>query len=162
MVSGYIMGMNIYQKKKRHYFGFRFESRLDKRILHQCTKDSTSLNRLVREAVLFTGKLHDKRKLKLSRSFSAFRSRISMKDRVTTVLILDISTREMIRNFSICYRKSMAEFIRIALELYLDWQEKGQSKMETIKHYYNKPQKIIKRSIIVIFPSFPLKNPPYI
>jgi len=147
-------------EKERYYFGFRFENALKKRIKQYCEHRSLSLNTLVNHAFKSTAKLHDKQRILLNRSSSGFAVRINLRDRVDAMLILEAPTREMVRNFAVCYRKSMAEIIRIALELFLDFQDKHSGKIDDIKHYYNKPQYVISCTVIGLYPAFPPKIPP--
>lgn len=147
-------------EKQQHCFGFRFESDLMKRVLKCRNSASLSMNSFVKKAFCFAMRQHDRRRVVFD-GVSGFISRASRKDKVTTMLVLEGGLRESVRNFSIAYRKSMAEVIRIALELYLDYLDTDAGKNGAIKHYYNTPQPIIECSIIGLYPAFPPMHPPY-
>lgn len=144
---------------KKHYMGFRFEMKLKDRIGKYCSKNGLSLNRLVERSVQFASGQHAKKRIQLKRSVSGFLKRVLLRDKISTVLTLTPAVHELIRSFSIIYRISRAEVIRIALELYLDWQEKD-SRIDHIKHYYRVKQDIIKFVVITSIPQYPFPNPP--
>lgn len=153
--SGYHEGM----EKGKYGFGFRCERLLWYRIMQHCAEQSQSVNRFVQEAVCFAGRLHDRRHFFIKRT-SGFIGRNVLADRINTLLILKSWTRIIVRNFAIVYQRSMAEVIRMMLELYLDWRDKENGKIRQIRHYYSKPQMCIQCSIIGLYPIFPPELPP--
>ena len=146
-------------EKDEYGFGFRFERALGERIVRYCKKETVSLNDLVECAVCFAGHLHDKRKIIFDRA-SGFSERLESADKLSTVLIVKADIREIVLNFAVVYRKSMAEIIRVALEVFLDFQDTGKRRAGEIRHYYNKPQMCIQCSVISLYPIFPPQKPP--
>ena len=146
--------------KARYYFGFRLESGLDEQAQLYCNNISISFNELIENAIVNLCHLHDQRKVLLNKSTSVFHSRQNLKDRVDTMLILKAAIREQVWSFAVCYRKSMAEIIRIALELYLDSLDSDKIKLDNIKHNYRHPQLIIECTIIGLYPIYPPKTQP--
>ena len=152
--------MDIQISKERYYFGFRFENTLKERIISYCKQQTVNLNTLVEIAMENICRLHDKKMIHLNKAASNFRGRFNTRDRIDTMLILKAAVREHVWNLAVCYRRSMAEIIRIALELFLDATDSKISKSDDIKHYYSKPQYIIECTIIGLYPFYPPKPPP--
>jgi len=146
-------------EKKRYYFGFRFEQAIAERINRHCKGAGISLNRLVGKAFDFAAELHDRRKILFTRS-SNFLEREDEGDKVSPMLILDAVRRNMVRNFAFAYGRSMAEIIRVALEVYLDFLDTDGGKFGKIKHYYKLAQCTIQWTMITLSPAFPPKIPP--
>ena len=145
-------------EKERYYFGFRYDYKLADRIERYCAVTGMSLNRLVEKAFGFAIGLHDKRKL-LFDTYSGFSIRPLFEGKVTAMLILDAEMREMVRNFAVCYRRSMAEGLRVSLEVYLDSLDKRSGKIDVVKHYYRQAQAVITQTLFTLFPVYPLKIP---
>ena len=146
-------------EKERFYFGFRFENRMKERVLAQMKKRIVRLNQFVEEAFRFTTTLHDRGKLPFAwKSF--FITRPDRADRFDTMLILKPDVHEMVRNYAFAYRRSMAEVLRVALEVYLDFLESEDGKLDNTIHYYDKPIPVIRRAVAQLIPSFPPGIPP--
>lgn len=133
------------------------ENRLQNRAQKHCNSNATAFNALIKTAIEYLCLLHDKKKVLINKSASAFNDRQDLRDKVNTMLILKAAIREQVWNFAVCYRKSMAEIIRIALELYLDSLDPKKRKSDNIKHYYSRPQEIIECTIIGLYPIYPPK-----
>lgn len=145
--------------KEKYYFEFRFEEELKQRAILHCRKLEISLNRLVEAALRFTTELHDKGKI-LFIWRSQFLARQHKEDQFSPMLILDKDMHEMVRNYAFAYRKSMAEILRISMELYFHYLESDSSKLDNALHYYNDPVPVIKQVIIHLIPGFPPGIPP--
>jgi len=145
-------------EKQAHYFGFRFENALEKRLIRYCGIRNSSLSRFAARAFRFTAAQHNRRKI-LFTTASGFKSRTRKEDKTETVLIQTGAQREMVRNFAFVYRISMAEVLRIALEVYLDHLETAGGKLDAIKHVYRLQQDIKVMTLIILYPAFPAKPP---
>ena len=145
-------------KKKIYCFGFRFEKVLFLRMRHWCTQESVSLNRLVMRAFSFTAKLHDQKKI-IFDTASGFLGRVDRRDKIETLLQHTTDQREAVRNFAFAYRISMAEVLRISMEVYLDHLEGNDVKLDDIKHIYRSDQAIKTVTIVILFPVYPVKYP---
>ena len=145
-------------EKERYYFGFRFDFELGERIDRYCFMTGETLNQLVEKAFCFTARLHDRRNI-LFDTYSGFCSRPLFEGKVTAMLILKAEIREMVRNFAVCYRRSMAEILRVSLEVYLDMLVNGAGKIDDVKHYYRQPRAVITQTLFTLFPQkFPLNS----
>lgn len=145
-------------ERQRFYFGFRYDYNLAKRITRHCSLAGLSLNRFVEKAFSFAAHLHDERKI-VFKAYSGFCSRPLSEEKVTTMLILKVEMREMVRNFAICYRRSMAEILRVSIEVYLDSLDLKLGKIDSVKHYYGQPQAVITQTLFTLFPAIPVKIP---
>ena len=146
-------------EKKRYYFGFRYDPTLGSRIVSHCNAAGETLNRLVSRALLFTFQQHNRRKILFS-SASGFLTRPVYERRTDAILILSSRQREIVRDFAYAYRRSMAEIIRIALEVYLDYLDRMNGKSEVKKHYYETGVVIIEQLVVCLFPIFAPRIPP--
>ena len=145
--------------KEKYYFEFRFEEALKKRVLFHCQNQGMSLNRLMEAAFRFTAALHDGGKVPFAWK-SRFLIRPDKNDRFSPMLILEKDVHEMVRNYAFAYRRSMAEILRVALELYLDHLESPNGKLDNTLHYYNNPVPVIKEVSAYLIPGFPPGIPP--
>lgn len=146
--------------RKRFDFGFRYEEQLEERVVQFCKIRRISLNTLVERAFNFTSSEHDKGKIFVNLS-SGFIFRPSCEDKVEKVLKIEALFRERVRNFAFSYRLSMAEVLRIALEVYLDYHDTQGGKLGKVKHYYSRVKSFIKGTIFFISPAFSGSPIPY-
>ena len=145
--------------KERYYFEIRFEKELGKKIKEFCTENKISLSQLAEEAFRFTARLHDAGKVPFVRR-SAFYGRKDKDNIFSPMIILKADVHEMVRNFAFAYRQSMAETLRISLEMFLEAAESDFSKLEDNIHYYNAPTLTIKQVTAFLIPAFPPGIPP--
>ena len=146
-------------EKQRFYFGFRFENGMKKRLLEQMFQQRMRLNRFVEDALRFAARLHDKGQLPFAWK-SVFITRPDRRNRFDTMLILNHDVHEMVRNLAFAYRRSMAEVLRVALEVYLDFLESPNGKLDNLLHYYSKPMSVINTVTARLIPAFLNGIPP--
>ena len=146
-------------KKERYYFGFRFENEMKDRILLQMKKQIVRYNQFVENAFLFATKLHDQGKLPFLWK-SSFIIRPNRTNKFDTMLILKNDIHEMVRNYAFSYRTSMAEILRVSLEVYLDFLESEDGKIDNSIHYYDQPVPVIQSVLARLIPAFHNGIPP--
>lgn len=146
-------------QKQRLYFGFRFENGMKKRIKWQLERRGGGLNSFVEDALRFIANLHDRGKLRFL-WLSNFLTRTDKEDRFETMLILQPDVHEMVRNYAFSYRRSMAEVLRVALEVYLEYLESSDGKLVDTMHYYDKPVPVINTATARLIPAFHHGIPP--
>lgn len=129
---------------------------MKRRILNQSGR---TLNRMVEDALRFVSKLHDLGKIPF-RWMSGFLLRDVREDIVETMLILEADVHEMVRNYAFAYRISMAEVLRVALEVYLDHLESEDGKLDDTLHYYDPPVSVISTVLARLIPAFHNGIPP--
>ena len=147
-------------KKERYYFEIRFENGLKDKIGEICKNQFLSLSELVDRAFRFLAIHHNSGNIPF-KSRSVFFSRLNKKDKFTSMIILKNDLHETVRNFAFAYRRSMAEVLRVSLEVYLEFLEKGESKIDKTIHYYKQPTSIIQYVIARLIPTFPPGIPPW-
>lgn len=150
------MGMKM--EKERYDFGFRYDLALGERIDTFCESTGSSLNRLMGKALEFALRLHDRRKVRFTPG-SGFLMRLRHEERIERMLILSAWQRMKLRDFSYAYRISMAEVLRISLEMYLDYLDRQRGKTVVVKHHYESAIRIIEQFTVVLFPVFDRKPP---
>ena len=149
----------MYMLKEKYYFEFRFEEELKTRIIRHCRDQTLTLSRMVEKAFRFTAALHDKGKVPFAWK-SQFITRQEKEDRYSPMLLLNKDLHEMVRNYAFAYRSSMAEILRVSLELYFDYLESEDEKLDNTLHYYNEPVPVIKTVLAQLIPGFPHGIPP--
>jgi len=147
-------------EKYRRYFGFRYEKILESRIVDYLQRRKVTLNTFVLDAFQFACVRYSKKRL-LFRNWSGFVMRSCRKDKIDAMLCFEAEIRERLRNLAIAYRKSMAEILRVSLEVYLDYLDGNAGKIDIEKHYYSFPQDIIGCVVIGVNPFFLPKNIPH-
>ena len=142
-------------KKQIFYFGFRYDKTLESKIDFFCREKKINLNKLAAKAFRYLAGLHDRKKVVFNQK-SRFLARINRQEKIEVTLVNSREQRELLRNFAIAYRVSMAEVLRIALEIFLD---KAFSKSDVVKHVYRQEKPIKMSTLILLFPVYPCKEP---
>lgn len=142
-------------KKQIFYFGFRYDETLEHKINRYCRLKRLSLNKLAARAFRNLTALHDRKKV-LFDWRSRFLARIDRHEKTEVTLVHSREQRELLRNFAFAYRVSMAEVLRIALEIYL---AEALGKSDKVKHVYEHDKPIKTSTLILLFPAYPCKEP---
>lgn len=137
---------------RREYctFQFRFEGALLRQIQAGKQRLHIGLGRLVERALVRSMLLHRQGRL-LFREASGFLCRTDREDRISVMLRLEKEPKETARALAFAYRRSQAEVIRVALEVYLGFlmDEKILS-----NNYYSIPQIRIQSVEIIFLPPY--------
>lgn len=141
-------------RKERYYFELRLENSLNKMAKMICKKEEISLSSLVDRAFRFIAPLYRKGNIPF-KSRSKFFLRLNKENKFTRMIILQNDMHETVRNFAFAHRMSMAEVLRIALEVYLNFLVDGMPGIEEQIHYYNPAIPVIEHIITRLIPSLP-------
>ena len=129
---------------------FRFEGALLRQIQAGKQRLHIGLGRLVERALVRTMLLHRQGRV-LFREASGFLCRTDREDKITVMLRLEKEPKATARALAFAYRRSQAEVIRVALEVYLGFLL---NKKFLSTNYYSIPQIRIQSVEIVFFPPY--------
>ena len=147
-------------EKERLYFEIRFENALKERAKEICKKEKISLSTLIDRAFRFVAPLYRKGHIPF-RSRSVFFLRLDKEDKFTTMIVLQNDLHESVRNFAFAHRISMAEVLRIALEVFLKFLNDGMPGIKEQTHYYKLGIPVIKQVVSHLIPTLPPGIPPW-